>query len=65
MTKTRTQHRAAMFAMFHWHLRYAHQSLDPMGFFRALTPGERAYAREAVREVCGARPESALERSRA
>lgn len=41
-------HKAAMFATYHWHDRYAAQSLGAMGFWDLLTDTEREFARWAV-----------------
>lgn len=44
-------HKAATFAMWHWHSRYAAQRLGSMGFWDSLTDREREFAQRAVMAI--------------
>lgn len=44
-------HKAAKFAMYHWHTRYARQRLGSMGFWDSLTDAEREFCRRAIVEI--------------
>jgi hypothetical protein len=46
-----TPHKAARFAMLHWHDRYASQNGGSMDFWYSLTSRERLYCREAILEI--------------
>lgn len=44
-------HKAAKFAMWHWHERYAGQRLGSMGFWDSLTDRERDFSRRAAADI--------------
>lgn len=50
---------AAVFAMFHWHDRYAEQSGGSMDFFDSLTPRERQFCADAVARMVEAQGDEA------
>lgn len=44
-------HAQATFARYHWHDRYAAQGGGTMDFWDKLTPEEKAFCSDAVREI--------------
>lgn len=56
-------HKPARFAMLFWGARYAELGLGSMGFWDALTSGERELCRRAIAQIDEARDETELEKA--